>query len=74
MPGTGKRIAIIQKDGRFLTYTRNCKQKATIGIVKSVHLRYLPDITASYPSKSKVTQLLCKVVWGQVLFILCQIL
>ena len=25
----------IQKDNRFLTYTRNCKQKATIGIVKS---------------------------------------
>ena len=25
----------IQKDGRLLTYTRNCEQKATIGIVKS---------------------------------------
>ena len=25
----------IQKDGRFLTYTQNCEQKATIGIVKS---------------------------------------
>ena len=25
----------IQKDGRFLTYTRKCKQKVTIGIVKS---------------------------------------
>ena len=25
----------IEKDGRFLTYTRNCGQKATIGIVKS---------------------------------------
>ena len=25
----------IQKDSRFLTYTRNCKQKVTIGIVKS---------------------------------------
>ena len=25
----------IQKDSRFLTYARNCKQKATIGIVKS---------------------------------------
>ena len=24
----------IQKDGKFLTYTRNCKQEATIGIVK----------------------------------------
>ena len=27
----------IQKDGRFLIYTRNCEQKATIGIVKSTH-------------------------------------
>ena len=26
----------IQKDGRFLTYTRNCEQKATIEIVKSI--------------------------------------
>ena len=25
----------IQKDGRFLTYTRNCEQEATIGIVKA---------------------------------------
>ena len=25
----------IQKDGRFLTYTRNCEQKSTLGIVKS---------------------------------------
>ena len=25
----------IQKDGKFLTYTRNCEQKATIGIAKS---------------------------------------
>ena len=25
----------IQRDGKFLTYTRNCEQKATIGIVKS---------------------------------------
>ena len=24
----------IQKEGKFLTYTRNCKQKATIGVVK----------------------------------------
>ena len=27
----------IQKAGKFLTYTRNCEQKATIGIVKSTH-------------------------------------
>ena len=25
----------IQKDSRFLTYTRNCEQKVTVGIVKS---------------------------------------
>ena len=25
----------IQKEGKFLTYTRNCEQKATVGIVKS---------------------------------------
>ena len=25
----------IQKGGKFLTYTRNCEQKATIGTVKS---------------------------------------
>ena len=25
----------IQRDGKFITYTRNCEQKATIGIVKS---------------------------------------
>ena len=24
----------IQRDGKFLTYTRNCEQKATVGIVK----------------------------------------
>ena len=24
----------MQKEGKFLTYTRNCEQKATIGIVK----------------------------------------
>ena len=31
----------IQRDGKFLTYTRNCEQKATIGIVKST-LKILP--------------------------------
>ena len=30
-----KENCYIQKDGRFLTYTQNCKQKATIGTVKS---------------------------------------
>ena len=27
----------IQRDGKFLTYTRNCEQKATIGIVELTH-------------------------------------
>ena len=31
----------IQRDGKFLTYTRNCEQKATIGTVKS-SLKILP--------------------------------
>ena len=31
----------IQKEGKFLTYTRNCEQKATIGIVKPT-LKILP--------------------------------
>ena len=31
----GKNCYIQKKDGRFFTYTRNCEQKATIGIVKS---------------------------------------
>ena len=31
-----KRIATYKKDGRFFTYIRNCEQKATIGIVKSM--------------------------------------
>ena len=31
----------IQREGKFLTYTRNCEQKATIGVVKST-LKILP--------------------------------
>ena len=30
-----EKTCYLQKDGRFLTYTRNCEQKATIGISKS---------------------------------------
>ena len=40
----------IQKDGKFLTYTRNCEQKATIGIVKSA-LKYHPDTMVLYQLK-----------------------
>ena len=30
-----ERNCYIQNEGKFLTYTRNCEQKATIGTVKS---------------------------------------
>ena len=42
----------IQKDGRFLTYTRNCEQKATIGIVKST-LKIPPRHNGIIPVKIK---------------------
>ena len=42
----------IQKDGRFLTYTQNCKQKATIGIVKST-LKISPRHNGIIPIKIK---------------------
>ena len=45
----------IQNDGRFLTYTRNCEQRATIEIVNQLS-KYQLDIMASYQSRSKVTQ------------------
>ena len=42
----------IQKDSRFLTYTRNCDQKATIGIVKST-LKIPPRHNGFVPIKMK---------------------
>ena len=30
-----EKTCYMQRDGKFLTYTQNCEQKATIGIVKS---------------------------------------
>ena len=42
----------IQKDSRFLTYIRNCEQKATIGIVKST-LKIPPRHNAIIPIKIK---------------------
>ena len=42
----------IQKDGRFLTYTQNCKQKAKIGIVKST-LKVPPRHNGIIPIKIK---------------------
>ena len=50
-----KKNCYIQKDGRFITYTQNCEQKAAIGLLNQ-HLRCLPDIMASYQSKSKAIQ------------------
>ena len=47
----------IQRDGKFLTYTRNCEQKATMGIVKST-LKILQHHTmVLYQLKSQVKQL-----------------
>ena len=46
----------IQIDGKFLTYTGNCKQKATIGIVKST-LKILPRHNGVIPIKSQVKHL-----------------
>ena len=40
----------IQKDGKFITYTKNCEQKATIGIVKST-LKILPRHNGVLPIK-----------------------
>ena len=40
----------IQKDGKFLTYTRNCEQKATIDIVKST-LKIPPRHNGAIPIK-----------------------
>ena len=40
----------IQKDGKFLTYTRNCDQKVTIGIVKST-LKIPPRYNGVIPIK-----------------------
>ena len=40
----------IQKDGTFLTYTKNCEQKATIGTVKS-SLKIMPRHNGVIPIK-----------------------
>ena len=40
----------IQRDGKFLTYTRNCEQKATIGIVK-LTLKIPPQHNGVIPIK-----------------------
>ena len=40
-----------QRDGKFLTYTQNCEQKATIGTVKS-SLKILPRHNGVVPIKT----------------------
>ena len=40
----------IQRDGKFLTYTKNCEQKATIGIVKST-LKIQPQHNCVVPTE-----------------------
>ena len=42
----------IQKDGRFLTYTRNCEQKVKLGIVKSM-LKIPPRYNSIIPIKTE---------------------
>ena len=42
----------IEKDSKFLTYTRNCKQKVTIAIVKSM-LKIAPRHNGIVPIKIK---------------------
>ena len=51
-PWNKERNCYIQKDSRFLTYTRNCEQKATIGIVKST-LKIPPRHYGIIPIKIK---------------------
>ena len=45
-----EKICYIQRDGKILTYTRNCEQKATIGIVK-LSLKILPRHNGVVPIK-----------------------
>ena len=47
-----ERYCYIQEDGRFLTYIRNCEQKATIGIVK-LTLKIPPRHNGIVPIKTK---------------------
>ena len=45
-----ERNCYIQRDGKFLTYTRNCEQKTTVGTVKS-SLKILPRHNGVIPIK-----------------------
>ena len=50
-----EKICYIQKDSRFLTYTQNNEQKATVGIVK-LTLKIPPRHNGIIPIKIKATQ------------------
>ena len=50
MLGIRQKHCYIQREGKFLTYTRNCEQKTTIGIVKST-LKILPRHNGAIPIK-----------------------
>ena len=47
-----EKIATCKKDGKFLTYTKNCKQKANIAVIKST-LKILPRHNGIIPMKIK---------------------
>ena len=51
MPRT-KKNCYIQKEGRFLTYTRNCEQKANVAILTST-LKLSPRYNGIIPIKIK---------------------
>ena len=50
MHGTRRRVVTYKEKGKFLTYTQNSEQKATIGIVKS-SLKILPRHNGVVPIK-----------------------
>ena len=47
-----EKVCYMQKDGRFLTYTQNCEQKVTIGIVRST-IKIPPRHNGVMPIKIK---------------------
>ena len=51
-----KKNCYIKKDDRYLMYIQKCKQKVQQQELLIQHLKYLPDITASYQSNSKANQ------------------
>ena len=54
MPGTKKETVTFKRKEKFLTYTNNCEQKATIGTVK-LTLKIPPQHNGIMPIKIKWT-------------------